>query len=311
MKPTSSPRLLAAACAGLALALPLSAQTVFSGGDPLLLGNWSNGRPLTQANPGSIASGVTGNYSTGNVTDLTRASGGGDDAARITINGGSLIKDGTGTLTFGANGSVIVNSGSLTNLGGSINFNRSSLTVNGGSVSFGSGSQLQLNGTQNSQTAHGTFLITGGSVTGGTFNAISATAAKLFRIEGGSVTLGSGVNLSGGNLAHRLYFAAGGTGGNVTINGVANQFVFGTNGAIDWQTGSIGALSVNGYTLSTYQGLFSSGQLLFNGSNAGNFADIFSVTGNTLSLIPEPSAFAAYGGLAALVAVGMRRRRRA
>ena len=93
------------------------------------------------------------------------------------------------------------------------------------------------------------------------------------------------------------------------------------DGTIDFTTGSTGTLSAttiqtDGTTnpgaaasFATYEALFTSGDLTFEGVNTGVFSEIFEVNGSTLSLVgvqtavPEPSSLALLGfGVVGLVA---------
>ena len=73
----------------------------------------------------------------------------------------------------------------------------------------------------------------------------------------------------------------------------------------NFTTGSTGSLAVASATATTYQDWFTAGELRHNGSTTGNFGDIFKVSGNVLTLVPEPSS-----ALLGLVGMGLLLRRR-
>ena len=123
------------------------------------------------------------------------------------------------------------------------------------------------------------------------------------------------VTISGGDFVVNgdlLFDVRNGNGGAAATAG---------DGTIDFTTGSTGTLSAttiqtDGTTNSgaaasfaTYEALFTSGDLTFEGVNTGVFSEIFEVNGSTLSLVgvqtavPEPSSLALLGfGVVGLVA---------
>ncbi len=84
-------------------------------------------------------------------------------------------------------------------------------------------------------------------------------------------------------LGSGMTFGLGDTG-SVTF-GIAPT-VSGTS-PINFLKGSGGSLTVTGYGASDYQAWWTAGSLKFDGSNTGNFADIFDVSGATLKLKPK------------------------
>lgn len=79
-----------------------------------------------------------------------------------------------------------------------------------------------------------------------------------------------------------------------------------TNSYINFADGSTGTLAITGATLTTYQNWWNTGDLRFGGNNTGTFDEHFIVSGNVLSVVPEPSMALLSGvGL-----IGLLRRRR-
>jgi hypothetical protein len=70
--------------------------------------------------------------------------------------------------------------------------------------------------------------------------------------------------------------------------------------AIDFIAGSTGDLTITGADQTYYEGIYTSGHLLYGGSNTDAFADHFSVTGETITVVPEPSALALFVSLCGL-----------
>jgi len=56
-------------------------------------------------------------------------------------------------------------------------------------------------------------------------------------------------------------------------------------------------------TATDYEAFYTDGDLTIGGDNSAAFADVFQVSGNTLSLVPEPSSTAllGLGGLALIL----------
>jgi hypothetical protein len=68
-----------------------------------------------------------------------------------------------------------------------------------------------------------------------------------------------------------------------------------STGVINFIGSNAGSYTVAGADKAYYKALFTNGELQRNGSSNGNFSDYFSVTGSTLTVIPEPPSGALLG----------------
>ncbi|MCD8483738.1 MAG: PEP-CTERM sorting domain-containing protein [Verrucomicrobia bacterium] len=169
---------------------------------------------------------------------------------------------------------------------------------------------------------------------GGSINAV--LGVQTGELTGGN--LGSAYNMSGGtasfvtvNLNSTALNFSGGTftitdlGANnisrMTIDGTATVVInsaaaiahtrFTTTGN-NWLPTATGAsLTVQGWSYSDFESVFTSGRIQYDGLtiNAATFADTFQVNGSTLSMIPEPSTYALLFGIAAIGIAACRRRK--
>ena len=136
----------------------------------------------------------------------------------------------------------------------------------------------------------------------------AANSSNTFTISGGLADFQSDLGI-GRDDATGLLIISGGTV-NVTgalsfdvVNG-GNSATDVADGTIDFTTGSTGELTVTGLTATDYEAFYTAGDLTFAGDNSAAFADVFEVSGNTLSLVvPEPSSTAllGLGGLALIL----------
>lgn len=219
-----------------ASALSLSAETNWTGNTNANLtnaGNWDNGLPDSDANPGTIPD------SAGVITHSFNLNG-----YYITQNGGTL----TSSVAFSpSNGSWTLNSGGTLSPGVNTTFQNQdngsqSFTMNGGSFSA-----TQMNVSSSGTNRSATFLMSDGT----------ATMSGRFDINvGGSVTL------DGGSLTASASRMASGT--TLTINGGNHDF--GT------EMGRSGSIFMNGGTttvdqLATYAGF----AMTLGGTTAGSF----------------------------------------
>ena len=136
-------------------------------------------------------------------------------------------------------------------------------------------------------------------VLGGTVSAaqIRNRDSSLVYIENGTVTLSGSLNMNGG-------FTTFGQGnGTLTATSLSSD----GDSRINFLNGSGGALTIGGFGVSDYEGLWTGGRLQFDGGNVGNFSDHFTVSGSTLQVIPEPGTLALLG--IAGLALGINRRR--
>ena len=126
------------------------------------------------------------------------------------------------------------------------------------------------------------------NMSGGTFDAavIQVTFNSVLNLSGGVMTLQNNLNANTGTIN---LLAGGGT---ITTPNMAN-----TDGTVNAFSGWTGSLTVTGWTAGNFEGRWNDGILTFEGSNAGNFNDIFEVEGSTLRLRtgePPPAGFAAW-----------------
>lgn len=150
------------------------------------------------------------------------------------------------------------------------------------------------------------------NVSGGTLNidgfTFNSTDDK-FTITGGSSTVGTGtvVLANGGHVEFGL------GAGSLILNELP---AFTNAGYFNFLEDSGGSLTIAGFTKPDYVAWWTASgnanRLRVNGSNtAGNFDDVFKVTGATIVLVPEPTAMAVTSAGALLSGLAAWRRRHA
>ncbi|MDF7806431.1 hypothetical protein P4E94_03205 [Pontiellaceae bacterium B12219] len=185
---------------------------------------------------------------------------------------------------------------------------------NGYDVTIGSGGTVDIQSTSrainttvgNGGTATSSLVIDGGLLN---FNGPNAVLIGNGSAGTGVIDLRSGsFNAAPGGT---LFIGRDNGSGTVLIRG--GVAVFGLlptfdavsgDGSIDFADKigggvSDGTLTITGADTTYYQGLYSAGDLTFQGANTETFGDVFEVTGSTLSVIPEPATLglvAAFGG---------------
>ena len=268
----------------LMLSGTLFAETFMTvSGDPLDASNWSNGLPNIN-NDGTIGIDIVATCSDGNIGSAFAGTGGtGGMVSILTIDGGTLTKTGSGNLIIGSNTRLVLNSGIVENQGGDIRFNRASAVVNGGSF-YTSGS-IVLFGTQSDVSTQGQFLMTGGSVDVNSFIMNQSGVPKQLVMEGGTLNISGRLDMAM-TPDQCLIFSGNGKRGDVTIG--ATGIVYGDS-FVNFESGSLGSLTIVGYDESQFKEDYTNGNILFDGLNTAVFEEIFSVSGETLSLVPEPA----------------------
>ncbi len=291
-----------------------------SGGGNMELGVWDptvntftqNSGSLSLQNNASIVFGVLGhtgqstfNQNGGTVTFFSDGGSttGGTGALNLGSRGANSWEVSSGTYAYNLNGgTLLVPKIQKTSGNGTGNF-----VFNGGTLSPTASSTTFMQGISNAYVKAGGAIID--------TNGFDITVGQALLTD--SVSTGGGLTKSGaGTLA---LTGANTFTGNITVNAGTlsiNSAFINDSANVSLFTGSvfdlgfvgsdsIGYLYINGASqaIGTYGGI---------GSGATFESSFFTGTGmlNVTSAIPEPASFAAFGGLAALVLVGARRRRR-
>jgi hypothetical protein len=314
------------------LAATLTAAALFSGstamaatlyigpatGTVQTAGNWDNGLP-SSTNPGTISSDAlyvtgTAGLMTGYHMTLTAGTLKGASAAVFNLSGGSMTVNGASaefsysgmTLTSSSytvtSGKGTANTGAnarATNLGGS-----ATATFDGGTSTFER--EIVLSGFSQ-------FIVNAGTVTVNTNSATAANSGFRTGTDGGTLRFNGGTTVAPYlNMAHPTGVVFGGTAaGSLALteangNGLALDPANLPNVTLNWLSGSQMSLTVAGRNQAYYETLWGSSRLQFNGGNTGAFGDHFVVSGETLTLIPEPASLSLLG-LGGLLMLGRRR----
>jgi len=247
---------------------------------------WSNGLP-SPSNPGTI--GLNGNWATGadfSNWDVTQTAG------TITRASGNMQMIG-GTV-WGLNGGTLQASAGMVRVGVATTGNGATLNMTGGNISASTILDLPNSAS--------TFNMSGGSVIADECRLSNGAKANL---SGGTGTFTGDLSLGNANSQVTFTGADWSFDGNLILTSTANLSTFVRLGAgdsslsvggldlagtgfIDFTSDSSGSLTVNGYTQTGFENLWTAQKLRVDEANTGAFSDSFSVSGDTLSLIPEP-----------------------
>ncbi|MCB1129639.1 MAG: PEP-CTERM sorting domain-containing protein [Verrucomicrobiae bacterium] len=277
--------------------------------------NWDTGAPTTVGNIGIIDGDNTG----ANAGILTSTNGLFIQQTGGEVNGSGIGQTFDSTLYQLIDGDFGVNGLSVTN--------GSAFSVSGGTADFGSSGNTRNLGI----VTLGTVDVSGGVVNVSldlTLNSTGSATDKVYNFSGGTIDIArhalSGFQCNGtANFSGSVSFTVGNTLGTnqagvrlVNIGAGTGSITTATLEArgmsIDWTSGSGFSLTTNSLLSSnaatTWQNLWTAGQLTIDGGNVGTFGDHFQVVDNTLSLVPEPSSFALLGlGMSPLVFIRRRR----
>lgn len=260
-------------------------------------GNWTNGVPGA-TNPGWINSGTVSVDSTIN--------------ADITQNGGLMFLDSSqnfsgagrthdvlgGTLRLASGGNQAMRISGILNLnGGVMDAPVGIQATDGFQIMNAAGEVNFIGGTHDLDVGRiwnedGAVLLDGatlycGNIWLGDFTA-TATSYPSLTLRDGSTLSGSGDLRFIGNDYGTIVFESGAN----TMN-MGNMYggSVPSIAEINFLPGSVGStMTVTGYT--DWATAYANGDLLYDGSNADSFASRFSVSGETLTLIPEPGTMA-------------------
>ena len=197
----------------------------------------------------------------------------------------------------------------------------SSFTISGGAVEIGSAP-----GNTRDMIQRSSFTITNGILD--VSNDFGAVDSSFSNFEGGVTDMLGNAMIGSDptgtfNFSNDAVLSVGGTLGDPDSVGtrmvnfglgtgsVTTGTLESTNMSMDWLSGSVFSLTASAITgaASSYSGLSDAGILTIDGAQIGNFTDNFAVSGDTLSLVPEPSNYPLlFGGLALGLAMIRRRR---
>ncbi|MCC5841043.1 MAG: PEP-CTERM sorting domain-containing protein [Opitutales bacterium] len=255
-------------------------KTLFIALPALLLGFAAQAQTITAFNPGDNSNlGDVANWSAG--LPLTAQNRQGTIATNATLD-----------LNPVSGWNVVQTAGTVTLPGNRQINEQTTWNLQGGAIIV-SGATAQWNTTANNGY---TFNMSGGTFTAHRMNAYDGTVLNL---SGGTITVDRAIF-----QGVQLTFLAG----DASI--VANtELVTSATTVINFVSSSGGTLTATNLGLVDYEALWNSERLRFDGGNVGAFSDHFTVTGNTLAVIPEPSTYAAIFGLMVLGLAAWRRRK--
>jgi len=303
--------LTAAVAIGLAMSLASAGHAATFDGAGLVqdAANWTGGLPDSAGNVGIIGAGDVGEV--GNTSA---------DAGQVSVDGLFIQQTGGNITSTSFQGSQFINT-QWTVDGGTLGTTQNQTWTSGSLLTLNAGGAIDVNSGRDMIIDNSTFIVNGGTanvgdgftvknatftMNGGTFNVGGGFATGF--APSGTLNLNAGTITAGGDLGGRL--------GNLTVNfgalGAGSLAVGGVAADVsslvyDWAAGSLMSLTIAGADQTFYENLFTAGELLFEGSNAGSFSDNFVVSGETLSLVPEPASITT-GLVGMLVLIGRRRR---
>lgn len=282
----------------------------------MIVNQWDTVKGAVNVNGGTVN--LNGN------TDLRFSTGNGTGASAVNLNSGAITSwsgNQTGTTTTGV---LDLNFGGGASANNTFNLNGGTLTVNQVLTTSNNGSAtLNLNG--------GTLKAAGNTTA---FVDLGGASQAVNVLAGGAI-----IDTNGFNVAIPQALLNGGGGGGLVKNGAGTLTLSGANTFTGDITVNGGTLSLNSAFVAAdadfnlvngavvdlnFSGTNIIAQLFINGAaqangtygaiGSGATYQLASFTGTgwlgvTASAIPEPSAFAAFGGIAALALAGSRRRR--
>ncbi len=281
----------------------------------MIVNQWDTVKGAVNVNGGAVN--LNGN------TDLRFSAGNGTGASVVNLNSGSITSWSGNQTGADTTGVLDLNFGGGASANNTFNLNGGTLTVNQVLTNSNNGAAvLNLNG--------GTLKAAGNTAA---FVDLGGASQVVNVLAGGAV-----IDTNGFNVTIPQALLNGGGGGGLVKNGAGTLTLSGANTFTGDITVNGGTLSVNSAFLSSgadvslfngsvfdlgFSGTNSISMLFINGAaqvigtygaiGSGATYQLASFTGTglldvTASAIPEPSAFAAFGGLAALAFAGMRRR---